>query len=88
MRAKLSSYALVGIDAVPVHVIVGGDEAKVVATRTRRVLHSVRLPALVAGTLPKGTSMNLAPAALIATLGGSIALTRGFRNETLRDRNH
>jgi hypothetical protein len=41
MRAKLSSYALLGINAVPVEVIVKGDWLKVVATRSRRVLHSV-----------------------------------------------
>jgi hypothetical protein len=45
MRRKLSSYALVGINAVPVDVIVKGDQVKVVATGCRRVLHSVRLPA-------------------------------------------
>jgi hypothetical protein len=67
MRDKLSSYALVGIDAVPVDVIVDGDQAKVLVPDRRRVLHSVRLPALVAGTLPGGTPMNLAPAGLMTS---------------------
>jgi hypothetical protein len=52
-RQTLSSYVLVGIDAVPVDVIVKGNRVKVVATRTRRVLHSIRLPAPVPGTPPK-----------------------------------
>jgi hypothetical protein len=66
MHMALSSYALEGIEAVPVDVIVEGDQVKVVVTRNRRVLHSVRLPARVPGTLPKGTPMNLAPARIIA----------------------
>jgi hypothetical protein len=64
MRTALSSYTLVGIEAVPVDVVVEVDQVKVVAMRNRRVLHSVRLPAPVVGTLPKGTPMNLAPADL------------------------
>jgi hypothetical protein len=43
MRAKLSSYALVGIEAVPVEVIVDVDRVKVAEARSRRVLHSVTL---------------------------------------------
>jgi hypothetical protein len=61
MRTALSSYALVGIEAVPVNVIVEGDQVTVVATGTRRILHSVTLPAPVARTLPKGTPMKKAP---------------------------
>jgi hypothetical protein len=34
MRTKLSSDALVGINAVPVDVIVKGDQVNVVATRS------------------------------------------------------
>jgi hypothetical protein len=69
MRAKLSSYVLVGIDAVPVDVIVDGDHVKVVATRSQRVLHSARQPALVAGRPRMGPSVyvplrNLATADL------------------------
>jgi hypothetical protein len=73
MRVKLSSYALVGIDAIPVDVIVKGDQVKVVATRNRRVFHSVRLPAPGAGMPPigsgvqQGTPWYRAPAYLIAT---------------------
>jgi hypothetical protein len=55
---------LVGIEAVPVDVIVEDDQVKVVATRSRRVLHSVKLPAPVVGMLREGTPMNLAPADL------------------------
>jgi hypothetical protein len=36
MRSRLSSYALIGIDAVPVDVTLKGDQMKVVATRSRR----------------------------------------------------
>jgi hypothetical protein len=56
MRAKLSSYALVGIDAIPVDVIVKDDWVKVVETRTRRVFHSVRL---LDRTLPKSSVPEL-----------------------------
>jgi hypothetical protein len=52
---------LVGIEADPVNVIVEGDQVKVVATGTRRILYSVTLPAPVAGKPPKGTPMNLTP---------------------------
>jgi hypothetical protein len=72
MRAKLFSYAMVGIDAGPVDVIVKGDQVKVVATWSRRLLHSLRLSAPVGGTLPKGTPMNLAPAYLMTTPQGGI----------------
>jgi hypothetical protein len=61
---------LVGIEAVPVNVIVEGDQMKVIAIRNRRVLHSVRLPPLVVGTVPKGTPMNLAPAYLMTNPQG------------------
>jgi hypothetical protein len=50
MRTALSSYALVGIEAVPVNVIIEGDQMKVIAIRNRRVLHSVRLPPPVDGS--------------------------------------
>jgi magnesium chelatase family protein len=56
-------------DAVPVEVIVDGHQVKVVAIRSRRVRRSVRLPAPGAGTLPKGTPMNLAPADLKKVAG-------------------
>jgi hypothetical protein len=71
MQAKLSSYALVGIDAVPVEVIAMGDQVKVVATRSRRVLRTVRLPApdsgtpLVGSSVQHGTPGKRAPAELI-----------------------
>jgi hypothetical protein len=73
MRATLSSFALVGIDAVPLDMIVEGDQVKVVPTRNRRVLHSVRLRAPGAGTplsglSVQGTPNNLAPARIIAGL--------------------
>ena len=58
MRAKLSSYALVGINAVPVDVVVDGQQVKVVANRSRRVLHSVKQPAPDAGTLPIGSGVH------------------------------
>jgi hypothetical protein len=56
MYTTLSSYALVGIDAVPVDVIVKGDQVKVVTTRSRRVLHSVTL---LDKTLPEGSVPEL-----------------------------
>src|SRR5262245_16705740 len=43
MRVKLSPYALVGVEAVPVDVIVDGDPVQVVEPDSRRVLHSFRL---------------------------------------------
>jgi hypothetical protein len=43
MRNRLSSYALVGIDAVPVDVVVDGHRAKVVEPASGRTQHSVRL---------------------------------------------
>ncbi len=43
MRIKLSSYALVGIEAVPVDVVAGENRVSVVDPETGRVLHSVRL---------------------------------------------
>ena len=42
MHTALSSYALVGIEAVPVGVIVDGDHVKVVEPVNGRTLHSVR----------------------------------------------
>jgi hypothetical protein len=69
MQANLSSYALVGIDAVPVDVVVDGNQVKVVGTRSRRVLHSVNQPAPGTGTplrgsLVQGTPRKRAPAYL------------------------
>ena len=52
MRAKLSSYALVGIDAVPVDVMMEGDQVKVFDPDSRRVLHSDRM---LNRTLPEGS---------------------------------
>jgi len=43
MRIKLSSYALVGIEAVPLDVVPDGDWVRVVDPETGRVVHSVRL---------------------------------------------
>ena len=43
MRKAASCYALVGIEAVPVYVIVDGDRATIVEHGGRRVLGSVRL---------------------------------------------
>jgi hypothetical protein len=43
MYTALSSYALVGIEAVPVDVIVDAERVKVVELETRRTVHSVRL---------------------------------------------
>jgi hypothetical protein len=43
MYTARSSFALVGIEAVPVDVIVDGDRAEVVERTRRRVFHSVRL---------------------------------------------
>ena len=43
MRATLSSYTLVGLDAVPVGVVVDGDQLRVVEPETGRTLHSVTL---------------------------------------------
>jgi hypothetical protein len=85
MRAKLSSYALVEIDAVPVDAMVKGQQVKVVAARVRRVLHSVRLPVLDAGTPPIGspvqaTLRNPATARFVISeaiySGGSVAIFR------------
>jgi hypothetical protein len=58
MQVKLSSYALVGIDAVPVDVIVDGHQVKVVVTRSRQVLHSVRLQVPDARRHPIGSSAH------------------------------
>jgi hypothetical protein len=58
MQAKLSSYVLVGINAVPVDVIVNGTQVKVITTRTRRVLHSVGLPAPDPRTTPTGSDVH------------------------------
>jgi hypothetical protein len=73
MRTTLSSYALVGIDAVPVDVIAESDQVNVVARRNRREFHSVRQPAPGAGTTPtgspaQGTPRKLAPARIIVEL--------------------
>jgi hypothetical protein len=63
---------LVGIDAVPVDVIVEGDHVKVVAATNRPILHSARLPApgaearLIDSSV-KGPPLERAPATLIAT---------------------
>lgn len=43
MRIKLASYALVGIEAVPMDMVAGGHRAEVVEPETGRILHSVRL---------------------------------------------
>lgn len=43
MRATLSSYWLVGIDAVPVEVRLAGDAVRVVEPEIGRILHSVTL---------------------------------------------
>jgi hypothetical protein len=47
MRVTLSSYALVGIEAVPVDVVVDRDGAKVIEPESPRSLHSVRLDRIV-----------------------------------------
>jgi hypothetical protein len=53
MRAKLSSsYELMGINVVPVDVIVKGNQVKVVAIESGRVLHKVTL---LGRTLPEGS---------------------------------
>ena len=51
MRTALSSYALVGIEAVLVEVVVDRDRVRVVEPETGRVLHSVTL---LDRTLPEG----------------------------------
>jgi hypothetical protein len=43
MRVKLSSDALVGIEAVPVDVVVDGDRARDVEPESGRALRSVKL---------------------------------------------
>jgi hypothetical protein len=58
MPAELSSYALVGIDAVRAVVTVKGDHVNVVAARGRRVLRSVTLPAPVPEMPPIGSSVR------------------------------
>jgi hypothetical protein len=60
MEGKLSSYVLVGINAVPVDGVVKG-KVQIVATRSRRVLHSVKLPAPDAGTLLTGSGVQVTP---------------------------
>jgi hypothetical protein len=82
MQATLSSYALLGIDAVPVDVMVNGNQVKVVATRSQRVIHSVGLPSPAAGTSPIGSGVqgarrSLAPAYLMTTPRGRTDLQRG-----------
>jgi hypothetical protein len=46
MYTALSSYALVGIDAVPVNVNVDGDRVRVVDPQNGLVYHSVRLESI------------------------------------------
>ena len=43
MIATLSSYALVGIEAAQVEIVVDGDRAKGVEPSTDRCLHSIKL---------------------------------------------
>jgi hypothetical protein len=43
MQFSLSSFSRIGLDALPVDVVVDEDRAKVVEPGVRRVLHSVRL---------------------------------------------
>jgi hypothetical protein len=45
MHTALSSYALEGIEAVPINVVVDGERVRVVDPETGRLLHSVRLAA-------------------------------------------
>ena len=47
MPAVLSSDALVGLDAVPVDVVVDGDRVQVVDPQSRQCTHSVRRSPLV-----------------------------------------
>src|SRR5271157_944707 len=58
MLADLSSYALAGIEDVPV-VVVDGDRVKVVETTSGRCVLSVRQPAPDAGTLPVGSGVQV-----------------------------
>jgi len=78
MHTALSSYALIGIEAVPADVVVDGDQARVVETETGRTLRSFRLETtgsvasvieriVNARTSPGG---NLAPADLKKDSGG------------------
>jgi hypothetical protein len=71
---KLSSYALMGLDAVPVDVIADGDWVRVVDPETGRCIHFVRLDTSASGwPVPKHVvnirahpDRNLAPAKIIA----------------------
>jgi hypothetical protein len=75
MRIKLPSYALVGIEAVPVDVIVDGERVKVVEPESGHTLHSVSLGTTSPGDAPAAQVVNahtppgrnLAPARSIAT---------------------
>jgi hypothetical protein len=49
MSAILSSYWLVGIEALPVEVRVDGDRVSVVDPETDQILRSVRLEATLSG---------------------------------------
>jgi hypothetical protein len=75
---KLSSYALVGIDAVHVDVIVEGDPVKVVATRSRSAVHSVRLE-----STESASSVNAAPPDGASEFARGLAVNRSDRGSDL-----
>ncbi len=59
MHTALSSYALEGIEAVPVDVVVDGDRVKVVEPTTGRCVLSVRQPGPDPETRPTGSGVQV-----------------------------
>jgi hypothetical protein len=59
MHVALSSYALEGIEALPVDEVVDGNLVKVVESGTGRCVFSVRPPAPGRGTLPIGSCVEV-----------------------------
>ena len=80
MHTALSFYALVGIEADPVDVVVDEDRAKVVEPGGRRVLHSVRLE-----STESASSVNAEPPGGPSELPRGIAVNRSTPSYPLLD---